>query len=269
MRLTSQLAARVPPDGAITNAVHRLVLASHAPRLAARRDRAGSAIARAQRTTTLGRFSAGERAWIDRIEARRRRMASEFSLPGVDQAAPGQASRDLWSPPYRWSMPRIWARFLMRLVGELAPGSCVELGTGFGISGMYQAAALEIIGAGTLQTLDCELSLIPIARRGFAELRLDHRIELTTGPIGQTLGGVADRVAPIDYVLIDAEHTEEATVANFDRLRPHLAPGAVVVVDDIFLSEGMRRAWETIRGWPGHEFTITLRRLGIVAVSSG
>jgi predicted kinase len=51
--------------------------------------------------------------------------------------------------------------------------------------------------------------------------------------------------------VIDAEYTEEATVENFDRLRPRLVEGAVVVVDDIFLSDEMRRAGETIQARPG------------------
>jgi predicted O-methyltransferase YrrM len=161
-------------------------------------------------------------------------------------------------------MPRIWARFLMRLVGELAPRSCIELGTGFGISAMYQAATLELLGSGNLDTLDRDPSLIPIARRGFSEVRLEHRITLTEGPIGETLDAAASRIAPIDYALIDAEHTEKATVENFDRLRPNLAEGAVVVVDDIFMSDEMRRVWQAIQARPGVDLVHTLRRVGIV-----
>ena len=79
-------------------------------------------------------------------------MAAEYTLPGADavdgEPSPTPAKRipKRWTPPFQWSMPRIWARFLMRLVGELAPRSCIELGTGFGISAMYQAAALETAG---------------------------------------------------------------------------------------------------------------------------
>jgi predicted O-methyltransferase YrrM len=268
-----RLTARIPPDATITNVAHRGLLGLSAPRLAGRRDRASRAIARALRTTALGRFSPGERAWIERIEARRRRMAAEYTLPGAERTAGGEIGAashgrvpELWSPPFRWSMPRVWARFLMRLVGELGPRSCLELGTGFGISALYQGAALELLGNGTLNTLDREPSLIPIAERGFAELGLEERIALTRGPIGETLGVVAARQAPIHYALIDAEHTEEATVQNFDRLRPHLAPGAVAVVDDIFMTEEMRRAWATIAGRPCVDAHLTLRRLGIVVI---
>ena len=42
----------------------------------------------------------------------------------------------------------------MRLVRELRPHSCLELGTGVGVSAGYQAAAMELNGVGRLLTLD-------------------------------------------------------------------------------------------------------------------
>lgn len=264
MRVAGRIAAHLPADSGVTNVVHRGVLAASVPQLRGRRDEPSRAIDRALRTTVLGRFSPAEREWIEGIEARRLRMAAEFTVPGEEGPTAPNGRPDRWAPPFRWSMPRIWARFLMRLVGELGPESCLEMGTGFGISALYQASALEIRGAGKFTTLDQEPSLMKIAHRGFAELGLEHRIELKPGAIGQTLPAAAAVAAPIDYALIDAEHTEAATVENFDSLSPHLAPGAVVVVDDIFMDEEMRRAWETIKARPCSELTLTMRRLGIV-----
>jgi len=269
MSVAGRIAAHLPADSAITNVVHRGVLAASIPQLRGRDDEPSRAIERALRTTVLGRFTPAERAWIERIEARRLRMAPEFEVPGQNGRPPAASGRpDRWAPPFRWSMPRIWARFLMRLVGELAPSSCLELGTGFGISAMYQAAALEIRGAGRFTTLDQEPSLMTIARRGFAELELEDRIELKPGAIGATLSEAAAQAGPIDYALIDAEHTEAATVENFDNVRPHLSQGAVVVVDDIFMDAEMRRAWETIKGRPGNALTLTMRRLGLVVAEA-
>ncbi len=41
----------------------------------------------------------------------------------------------------------------------------------------------------------------------------------------------------------------------------------MVVVDDIFMSDEMRRAWEAIRARPGLDLVHTLRRVGIVVAS--
>ncbi len=72
---------------------------------------------------------------------------------------------------------------------------------------------------------------------------------------------------PIDYAFLDADHTEEATCEHFDILLPHLSPGAVVLLDDIMLSTGMRRAWRAIRRRERVSASLALGRMGVVAVS--
>lgn len=226
-------------------------------RLRGRPDAASRAIVRALRTTATGRFSPGERAWIERVELRRRRVVA-----GDDDGS----SAELRSACPYWSIPRVWGRFLHRLVRELAPTSCLELGVGFGISAAYQAAALELNGAGKLIALDREPSLAAIARRGFGELGLEDRVTIRMGPIAETLDPVAAAAAPVDYAYIDAEHTEDATVEAFERLTPHLGHGAVVVVDDIKLDRPMERAWERIGRHERSFMTLGLRRVGVVVI---
>jgi predicted O-methyltransferase YrrM len=251
------LGSRIDPDGAVTRAGHRAVMLAAYTRVRGRDDPPSRTIARAILTAGVGRHPAAEREWIERIEERRRRIPAD---------ARGDELRG--ACPY-WSIPRHWGRFLTRLVAELAPESAVEMGVGFGMSGCYQAAALEVRGRGRLTCLDQEESLAEIARESFAELGLGDRIDLHMGPIGQTLAPVAERVAPIDYAYIDAEHTEEATVQNFEVILPHLTPGAVVVVDDVMLDEEMTRAWEAIAAHRRVSFALSLRRLGLVVVNAG
>lgn len=249
------IGSRIDPDGTLTRAGHRSLMLGSWAKVRGRDDAPSRAIARALATAGAGRYPPGDRAWIDRIEARRRRIPAD--------ADPGDELRG--ACPF-WSIPRHWGRFLMRLVRELEPETCIEMGVGFGMSGCYQAAALELNGRGRLTCLDQEESLAEIARESFAELNLAPRIDLHMGAIGQTLEPVADSLAPIDYAYIDAEHTEEATVHNFEVVLPRLAPGAVVVVDDIMLEGDMQRAWARIRANDRVEFALGLRRLGVVVI---
>jgi predicted O-methyltransferase YrrM len=231
-------------------------MAAALPRLAGRRDRASRSLATALRTTALGRVPPQERAWIERIEARRRELASVGRAPSYLPVAS------------RWmSVPPAWGVFLMRLLRELCPRSCLELGTGFGISAAYQAAALELNGAGTLTTLEAADQWAGIAQQGLSTMELDARVELELGPIADTLQGVLKRTAPVDYALLDAEHTERATVEQFDALVPHLSATAVVVVDDIAWSKEMRSAWRTISRRERISIPLGLRRVGIAVVN--
>ncbi len=72
-------------------------------------------------------------------------------------------------------------------------------------------------------------------------------VEFAVGPISTTLPGVLERLAPVDYALVDAEHTEEATIGYFEGIVPHMAPQGVIVFDDIPWSRELWRTWKTDR----------------------
>ena len=73
-----------------------------------------------------------------------------------------------------------WAYLLFRLIRELRPESVLEMGSCVGISACYQAAALELNGAGKLLTLEGAPVLAARTARSIEELRahpsrLGHR----------------------------------------------------------------------------------------------
>jgi predicted O-methyltransferase YrrM len=243
--------ARVPPSSPLVGPAYRLLMGAFAPRLAARGDDASRALFRALWTTALGRIPREERAWVARIEARRAELASAEASPFV-----------------RWmSIAPVWGRFLMRTVRELSPRSCLELGTGFGISAAYQAAALELNGAGTLTTIERNEGLGGIAEEGFSRLGLKSRVEFRLRPLPDSLGSVLEPMGPIDYAFLDADHTEDATLAHFATLLPHLREGAIVVLDDINWSDGMRGAWKSIAANERVSTRLQLRRVGILVIA--
>jgi predicted O-methyltransferase YrrM len=166
------------------------------------------------------------------------------------------------------SVPSRWGVFLMRLVRELSPRSCVELGTGFGISAAYQAASLQLNGAGGLITLDAAGEWAEIAEQGFSELGLE-RVEIEVGELNDTLEDAVTRAAPVDYAFVDAEHQELATHRHFETLLPHLSDGAVVAFDDIIFPEEMMRAWKAISRHARVAVAIGLGRIGVVVISGG
>jgi predicted O-methyltransferase YrrM len=165
-----------------------------------------------------------------------------------------------------FSIPARWGMFLMKLIRELCPRTCLELGTALGISTAYQAAALELNGRGTLTTLEGAHAWAAVATQGLDALGLDGRTEVTVGPIDQTLEAVVERIAPIDYAYLDADHSERATVGHFEVVLPHLAPGAVVVLDDISFTAEMWQAWNTIAGNDRVAVRLAIDRMGVVGL---
>ena len=244
---------------------YRLLMAGAATRLAGRGDRSSRALARALAGAALGRFPAEERAWLNRIVAHRELLPAQVMASSIDtRGLPGGRWRAEAEAATRWmSLPPVLGRLLMRIVRELAPGSCLELGTGFGLSAAYQAAALDLNDRGRLITLDVA-GMIAIARPSLSSIGLAERVETVPGQIEETLAATVRRAAPIEYALLDADHTERGTLDGLDSIAPSLAPGAVVVLDDIAWTDEMRRAWRAARARPWVGSAIALRRLGIL-----
>ena len=242
---------RVAPDSAIFAVGNRLLMGARRPALAGRSDRVSRAVRVALRDTALGRFPAEERAWFDRIEAGGHSIAAGLEFPEA----------------VRWmSLPPVWGRFLTRLVRELAPVTALELGTGFGLSTAYQAAAMDLNERGSIVSFDVE-NMIAIASPGLDAVGLGTRAELVAGRIEETLPARLGEIGAIDFALIDHDHTAPGTLAAFEELLPRLAPGAAVVFDDIGWTEEMRGAWRRIATHPRVGTSVSLRRLGVVAVA--
>ncbi|HYU59182.1 MAG TPA: class I SAM-dependent methyltransferase [Solirubrobacterales bacterium] len=254
----------------------RALVASSLPSLAWSRDRATRPIAAAARTTVLGRIPPAEREWLRRIEDRRRELARTSAVTGPEFHAGERPESGLFSVLHGpvsiasaasvVSVSPLWGLFLMRLVRELSPRSCIELGTGFGLSGCYQGAALELNGAGTLTTLEGAPEWAMIAEQGFAELELG-RVEVRVGPLGETLQRLLSESPPVDFAFVDAEHGEAATLGYLGALLPHMSDAGVVVFDDISFSREMIRAWRSIRRHPRISFSIGMWRFGIAVVA--
>lgn len=228
-----------------------------------------------------GAHTADERQWIDRIEAMRAALlSSQETITVVNYGAgrPGstKSARAMRRGRTRTvsvadtcrqaSKPPFWAQMLMVLVHDLRPTRCVELGTCLGVSVAYQAAGLHLAARhGVVVTLEGADELAELSRRNLAGLGLTG-VSVVTGRFDETLPDVLDELGTVDYAFVDGHHDETATIAYFEQLLPHLTPGSVVVFDDIAWSEGMARAWTTIRGHPRVRSSVGLRMIGICVV---
>jgi len=276
--------AHLAPDSAPASALHRAVMLARVRRARAAGTR-GKALALALRGDLAAPLSAAEADALAAIERRRAEVPFEMSASGVEfgfgppgdaepapdgepPLAPDPAARlgAAWEV-CRWStIPPVWGRFLFRLVRELAPSNCVELGTGLGLSGAYQGTALALNQHGQLTSFD-QHDAARIAERGFERLGLADRITLEFGDIDRTVPEAGPRLAPVDYALLDAEHSTAATVRHFELLLPYLSERAVLVFDDITQTDEMRQAWKTIISHRDVGFNLALRRYGGVFVN--
>ncbi|MFN3916554.1 MAG: O-methyltransferase [Flavobacteriales bacterium] len=152
------------------------------------------------------------------------------------------------------------AQFIFRVVNHLQPQQSLELGTSLGVTSAYIAAACS--GA-KLTTLEGCPQVAACAKQVFENLQLQN-IYQVVGDFDETLGLVLSEMPCIDFAFIDGNHREEPTLRYFRNIAQKCHSGSVVVVDDIYWSPGMNRAWNQIKQVPGVTVTIDLFHFGLV-----
>lgn len=145
----------------------------------------------------------------------------------------------------------VWGRFLYGLARGLRPSRVLELGTNLGIGAAHLASALrrnegEGGVAGRLVTLEGAPGYAALAGGHLGSLGLTDRVDLVVGSFAQSLAGACEREGPFDLVFVDGHHEEAAARDYVDTIRPHLSPGALLVLDDVEPGRPVRRAWRTL-----------------------
>jgi len=107
----------------------------------------------------------------------------------------------------------------------------VEIGTSFGVSTLYLAAAIRdgvgAKGEGIVIATEYEPEKAREARAHFAEAGLSQWIDLREGDLRDTLQKID---GPIDFVLVDIWIS--MALPALEIVAPHLRPGAIVVCDN-------------------------------------
>jgi predicted O-methyltransferase YrrM len=223
----------------------------------------------------------GAAAVADVIETRRTEIARRRdTYRVVQQETPLGSAR--WpeegagaepSVSLRWlatgaSVSRRWGLFLHLCANALEARVVLELGAGVGISGAY------LVSGGSVQRLVTLEASSPLARLAAATIRgVSDRASVVEGPFESELPRVLATLAgdgvQLDLAYVDGHHDEAATLQYVDALRPHLRPGALVVLDDIRLWRGMWLAWRRLASMHGVAAAIDTGRFGILVVGDG
>ena len=123
-------------------------------------------------------------------------------------------------------------RLLYVLARNRSAELIVEFGTSYGISGIHLAAALRDAGSGRLVTTEFDAIKAGRAAENFRSAGLADLIEIRVGDAFETLKAGID--GGIDLLLVDGWKPLYLPILKF--LEPRLAPGAVIVADDLAIA---------------------------------
>lgn len=168
------------------------------------------------------------RAVLDRLFAAAARDAFDGPFPA---GATSQEAADLLAGVYM-PISASGGDLLYSLVRASRPATVVEFGTSYGISTTYLAAAVADNGVGHVYTTELSAVKIAAARANLDEAGLDSHVTILAGDALATLDGVP---GPIGLVLLDG--WKPLCLPVLTMLEPRLAPGALVVADDITFAD--------------------------------
>lgn len=152
------------------------------------------------------------------------------------------------------------SQLLFRIAHYIKAENVLELGTSLGITTSYLGSLSPRMKCVTLE--GCP-QIAAVAAENFRKLNL-KTIELVVGNIDVTLPGVLASMPQLDMIFIDANHRSSAVLRYFELCLPHVHKNSIVIIDDIYWSDDMELAWQTIKNHPRVTSTIDLFQMGIV-----
>ena len=153
-----------------------------------------------------------------------------------------------------------YGALLYRIAAWFRPEMILELGTGVGISTMYLAyAAPETV----LHSIERDV--------GRAREAAELICRVCPGPVSIHWGEMEEKLEDILPLLpgrflafVDGNHRYEPTVAYVKGLLEKAGEEAVIVMDDIYWSKAMHRAWKEICSWPEVRVSVDVFHTGII-----
>ena len=224
-----------------------------------------------------------EKVWVDKIELLRKKLESstkeilltdygarKIPVPKVyeQEIEKGRSvSSTVGEKCKSGSELYFWVLILFKLIRKFKPSSCIELGTCMGLSASLQASALYLNGFGKMVTLEGSDSLVSIAKQNFQTLCLNN-IDVVVGRFQDTLHKVLKENGPIDYAFLDGHLDGVATINYYEEIVPFCKNKAVLIIDNIFWSPSMKKAWKHIETDKRINLSFNLRHLGICIIDT-
>ncbi len=182
------------------------------------------------------------RAVLADYEARARREEQVWSTLSAEE---GARRRDEMLLP----VGRAAGTLMHLLIREAGASRILEVGSSYGYSTTWLAAAARAVG-GKVTSLELRAEKTEYARAQLARAGLAGYVEFR---IGDALESLRELPGPFDFALIDL--WKDLYIPVFERLRPKLASGAIVVADNMLQPESARvhaRAYQQhVRAAPG------------------
>ncbi len=156
--------------------------------------------------------------------------------------------------------PKKLAQLIYRLVKHNKPTNAIEFGTCLALTTAYISKAAPLANIITMEGCPQTATL---ASQNLNPLKANN-VEVLVGDFNQNLPEILSTLPQVDFVFVDGNHQEKATINYFELLLPKAHENSLFIFDDIYWSAGMKKAWQQIKQHPQVTLTIDLFWIGLV-----
>lgn len=140
---------------------------------------------------------------------------------------------------------------LATIIRHMRPELCLELGTAYGMSGLFILSMLKQLRLSavlhTVEMTSIQYNLSSqILKEAFGE-----QVHCHQGTVQKVLPEILDSANKVDFVFHDAGHSHKDYTEDFALMQPFLKEGAVVLFDDICWTNSANpdKSTGTYKGW--------------------
>ena len=156
------------------------------------------------------------------------------------------------------------ARILQNIVLHRKPTNILELGTSLGLGSL----ALSLPKTAQLTTVEACPNSLEVARDLFEQYEVGSFVNAHNVDFDTYLYRLEKKVQ-FDLIVIDGNHTYDATWRYFNKLSEHIGPQGLIILDDLYWSKGMTSAWQEICADPRVSVSIDGFSLGFLFFRGG
>ena len=160
----------------------------------------------------------------------------------------------------RSSVSGKYGLLLYRIIRWFKAEMIVELGTGMGISTLYLSSGAPET---PLHSIEGDRERANQAAQ-LIEGLCPGPVSIHQGEMEEKLEEILPLIPERFVAFVDGNHHYEPTVAYVRKLVERAGEEAVIVMDDIYWSRGMQRAWKEVCSWPEVQVSIDLFHMGIL-----
>ncbi len=201
----------------------------------------------------------------DRVETLRETMLQDNRLLQVTDLGAGskmlkQQQRKVKAIARSSAKTAKYGQLLFRLVNYLQPQTIFDLGTSLGITTSYLGEARK---EAAIYTFEGCPNIAKVACENFSQLGL-KQVQLIMGNLSDTLEEQLQQIPQLDFAFFDGNHRYTPTMQYFNTCLKKKQEYSLFVIDDIYWSGEMKRAWQEIKQHPQVMQTVDLYHIGLV-----